>query len=137
MTRTLMKGAAKDKRVVAMWRAVAEAQRVAFAMLRPGVTGAEVHKAVEAHFEAAGFPADWTPGKERGFIHGLGHGVGLEIHEAPRLNRKGGRLEEGMVVTVEPGLYDPAIGGVRIEDTVVLRRGGFEFLRDMPRRMRV
>lgn len=137
LTRTLMKGEAKDPRVAAMWKAVAEAQRTAFAMLRPGVTGAEVHKAVEAHFEAAGFPARWTPGKERGFIHGLGHGVGLEIHEEPRLNRKGGMLEEGMVVTVEPGLYDPAIGGVRIEDTVVLRRGGFEFLRDMPRRMRV
>lgn len=137
LTRTLMKGPAKNPRMEAMWRAVAEAQQVAYAMLRPGVTGAEVHKAVEAHFEAAGFPARWTPGQERGFIHGLGHGVGLDIHEEPRLNRKGGVLRAGMVVTVEPGLYDPAVGGVRIEDTVVLREGGFEFLCDMPRRMRV
>lgn len=137
LTRTLMKGAAKNPRMEAMWRAVAEAQQVAYAMLRPGVTGAEVHKAVEAHFEAVGFPARWTPGQERGFIHGLGHGVGLDIHEEPRLNRKGGVLRAGMVVTVEPGLYDPAVGGVRIEDTVVVTEDGCRLFSDCGRGLKV
>lgn len=135
MTRTLMKGPPKNPQILAMYRAVLEAQRIAFRMVRPGESGANVHLAVQAYFVAAGFPLDTSrPGHERGMFHGLGHGVGLDIHEEPRLSpSSSGRLRAGNVVTVEPGLYDPAIGGIRIEDTIVVRSTAPQFLSVPPR----
>ena len=73
------------------------------------------------------------PGHECGFIHSVGHGVGLDIHESPGLRNEPGCISEGNVLTVEPGLYDPGLGGVRIEDTVVVTRTGYKILATFPK----
>lgn len=94
-----------------------EAQRAAIAVMRPGVPCAEVYAAARRVFEDAG--------AAEAFTHGLGHGVGLETHEAPSLSPRSRQvLQKGMVVTVEPGLYYPAWGGVRWEHTVLVEEDG-------------
>lgn len=136
-TRTVAKGRIPDW-LRRMHAAVEGAQRLALGMVRPGVKGSEVQRAVERFFEGQGYETKLEPpGEECGFIHSLGHGVGLEIHEAPRLSRKGGVLEAGNVVTVEPGLYIPGLGGVRIEDTVVVTEDGCQLFADCGRGLRV
>jgi Xaa-Pro aminopeptidase len=118
MTRTYLRGRATDaqRQLVASVRA---AQLAALALIRTGVAGCTVHQRVEETFTAAGFETRRTPAGSVGFFHGTGHGVGLAIHETPRL---GGTvstpLKKGAVVTVEPGLYYPGLGGCRIEDVV-------------------
>jgi Xaa-Pro aminopeptidase len=101
--------------------------------VEPGATGADVHAAACEVYEEAGEPTFRTdPETETGFIHSTGHGIGLDVHELPRLASGGGELEPGHVVTVEPGLYDPAVGGVRIEDLVVVTEDGYENLTEYP-----
>ncbi|MBF6463860.1 aminopeptidase P family protein [Nocardia beijingensis] len=120
MTRTFVLGAPTDwqREVYAL---VADAQRAGCRALRPGIPVADVDAASRAVIEAAGH------GKL--FVHGLGHGVGLQIHEAPGIAKTGtGTLLTGVAVTVEPGVYFPGRGGVRIEDTLVVREGGPELL---------
>ncbi len=131
MTRTFHHGRLSRERRQIL-RTVAEAQKLGLGMVRPGVTGSEVHAAV-ARFIAGKLRPNWRdPDDESrvfGFMHGLGHGVGLEIHEEPRLSPTGREpLCPGMVVTVEPGFYDPVLGGARIEDTVVVTETGCEIL---------
>ncbi|AXK89921.1 aminopeptidase P family protein [Nocardia farcinica] len=120
MTRTFVLGHAADwQREV--YELVAEAQRAGSKALRPGVAAGEVDAASRSVIEAAGH------GKL--FVHGLGHGVGLRIHEAPGIAKNApGTLLSGVAVTVEPGVYFPGRGGVRIEDTLVVREGGPELL---------
>jgi Xaa-Pro aminopeptidase len=77
-----------------------------------------VHGIVVEHFESRGYQTKSGPKGSIGFFHGTGHGLGLAVHESPRLGKIGGRLRRGTVVTVEPGLYYPGIGGCRIEDVV-------------------
>ncbi|MFQ3320398.1 MAG: Xaa-Pro aminopeptidase [Natronomonas sp.] len=108
-----------------------EAQEAALDAIEAGVTGSEVHSAVCDIYEDAGLPtlrADEST--ETGFIHTTGHGVGLDIHEYPRISEQDNELQAGHVVTVEPGLYDPEVGGVRIEDLVVVTENGHENLTD-------
>lgn len=121
MTRTIAKGA-PAKEIMQMYETVHAAKELAADMLGPGITGAEVHNAVAAFFIEKGYE---TAGAS-GFIHSLGHGVGLEIHEGPSLSPSGGILEPGNVVTIEPGLYYPGIGGVRLEDMGVITENGFD-----------
>ncbi len=103
-----------------------EAQLAAVEQLRPGMTGVEADRVARAPIEQAGF------GKE--FGHGLGHGVGIAIHEAPRLSPESRDvLEPGNVVTIEPGIYLPGVGGVRIEDLAVVREEGVELLTTFPK----
>src|SRR5205807_755768 len=106
---------------------VRRAQDAGIKALRPGVTGREVHELVEDIIWRAGYDT-MRPGQKkdrsdptpRGFIHSTGHGVALEIHEAPWISRSGTTpLVVGDVVTIEPGVYDPVIGGVRLEDMLV------------------
>lgn len=120
MTRTFVLGAPADWQRE-LYELVAAAQAAGRAALRPGTPVADVDAAARGVVEAAG------RGDE--FLHGLGHGVGLEIHEAPSLAKTGeGRLSAGMAVTVEPGVYLSGKGGVRIEDTLVVRDGDPELL---------
>lgn len=133
LTRTVMKGRPRNPRILAMYKAVLATQQLIFARIRTGLTGASLHQLALDSLAEKGFPLDTTPGHEKGMFHGLGHGVGLAIHEEPRLSLRGGLLEDGNVVTVEPGVYDPAIGGIRIEDTVVVRPDGPQFLAPCPR----
>ncbi|HEU5287984.1 MAG TPA: M24 family metallopeptidase, partial [Candidatus Limnocylindria bacterium] len=128
MTRTVSKGRPPDE-ILKMYEVTRHAQDEGIKALRPGVTGRAVHELVEDIIFAAGYDTlrpgqQHTPqdgGLPRGFIHGTGHGVGLEIHEAPSVGRGGTKpLAVGDVVTVEPGVYDPEIGGVRLEDMLVI-----------------
>ena len=136
MTRTFVVGDVPD--YVREWhRLVKEALDRAVAEIRPGVEGRAVFEHTCDIFEAAGEPTQRTkkPGETLGdgFFHGLGHGVGLEVHEAPgmgRLSRK--TLVAGDVVTVEPGLYRVGYGGVRLEDIVLVTENGAEVLTDYP-----
>ncbi|MDB6094780.1 MAG: peptidase [Verrucomicrobia bacterium] len=118
MTRTFLRGRASDaqRRLVATVR---EAQRAALKTVRAGVEGRAVHQQVLDTFAAAGYKTRRTKSGSVGFIHGTGHGLGLAIHEAPRLNSTAAvALKLGTAVTVEPGLYYPGLGGCRIEDVV-------------------
>ncbi|RAW45927.1 aminopeptidase P family protein [Halorubrum sp. 48-1-W] len=109
------------------------ALEAALEAVAPGATGEEVHTAACEVYEAAGEPTFRTdPETETGFIHSTGHGIGLDVHESPRLASGAGELEPGHVVTVEPGLYDPAVGGVRLEDLVVVTEDGHENLTEYP-----
>ena len=133
LTRTFCRGE-PDETVREWYDLTAEAKAAALDAIEPGVTGAAVHGAACDVYEDAGWPtlrAD--PTAETGYIHSTGHGVGLEVHELPRLAPDGGELAPGHVVTVEPGLYDPAVGGVRIEDLVVVTEDGSENLTDYPK----
>jgi Xaa-Pro aminopeptidase len=137
MTRTFVKGEPSD-RVREWYDLTHEALRAALGAVEPGATGAEVHDAVCDVYEDSGEPTlRDDPETETGFIHGTGHGVGLAVHELPSLSFEGGELEAGNVVTVEPGLYDPDVGGVRIEDYVVITEDGYENLTDYPKSLRV
>lgn len=122
ITRTVVRGRAPEP-IRRMYAAVLEAQEAVFRELRPGRVGADAHLAAADTFRRLGFRTSRTAGRYRGFFHGVGHGVGLEIHEAPRLSaRSCDPLRAGQVVAVEPGLYYPEVGGVRLEDVVLVTR---------------
>lgn len=128
ITRTVVKGRASDK-AHAIYAAVEKAQATALACLKPGVTTLMPHQLVHQTFTALGFETKRHRGRMQGFFHGTGHGLGLEIHEQPRLGAQTpGTLQPGHVITVEPGLYYFGIGGVRLEDVVVITRSGFRNL---------
>ncbi len=123
LSRTVVKGA-PSAALRRMHAAVKAAQAAAIAEIRAGVSGKRVHRAAAAVLEERGFRTGILDGRAQGFIHSTGHGLGLEVHEAPSLSARGGRLRVGHVVTVEPGLYYFRHGGVRIEDLVVVTRRG-------------
>ncbi|MFB6184213.1 MAG: M24 family metallopeptidase [Haloarculaceae archaeon] len=135
MTRTFLRGDPSD--AVREWYDLTEtALDAALDVVEPGVTGEAVHDVVCDVYEDAGLPtlrSDETT--ETGFIHSTGHGVGLDVHELPRIGPGGEELRPGHVITVEPGLYDPEVGGVRIEDFVVVTEDGSENLTDYEREL--
>ena len=132
LTRTVVKGKAPDI-VSQAFAAVRKTQLAALAMLRPGVTGEAIQKTVTEMFTATGFPTDLDANPPRGFFHSTGHGLGLEVHEAPSLSSAGAApLLVGNVVTVEPGLYYPEWGGVRLENVAVITPEGHENLTYAP-----
>jgi Xaa-Pro aminopeptidase len=124
MTRTIAFGQT-DAEARRRYDAVREAQQLAFEAAAPGITGTDLDGVARAHLTEAGLG--------EAFTHGLGHGIGLETHEEPRLLTWKRPLEAGMVFTIEPGVYLPGEFGVRIEDTVVLEEGGARRLTDSPR----
>lgn len=137
MTRTFVKGEPEVK--IQEWYDVTrKAYEVALAMIEPGVTGEEVNEAVCDVFEREGYPTLRTDeATEDGFVHSTGHGVGLDVHEQPKLSWGGEELQPGHVVTVEPGLYEQEVGGVRLEDLVVVTETGHTNLTDYPRELSV
>lgn len=123
ITRTVVVGRAADERQRAVYDLVRDAQTQARGTVRAGMSGRDADQVARGFIEARGFGD--------AFGHSLGHGLGLEVHEAPRLSRTNTEpLPDGAVVTLEPGVYLPGWGGVRIEDDVVLRRDGCELLSD-------
>ena len=110
--------------------AVEAAREAALAEVEPGVPAKTVHGEAAAELAAYGFDPDASEG-ETGFTHGTGHGVGVSLHESPSLSGAG-ELRPGHVVTIEPGVYDPSIGGVRLEDLVVVTDDGYELLAEYP-----
>lgn len=128
MTRVVFIGRGPSKKMKEVYRVVLDAQVAGIAACRPGVRLREVDAAARKVIDDAGFG-------ER-FGHGLGHGIGLDIHEAPRLSHladEHAELEPGHVVTVEPGVYLPGVGGVRIEDDVLITGRGHRVLTDLPK----
>lgn len=130
MTRTFLKGRA-NKAQRALIGAVKAAQQAALAKVKAGVSGATVHKAANTVFRSNGFQTERRGETFVGFIHSTGHGLGLDVHELPRVSRNSGRLKKGHVITIEPGLYYPEIGGCRIEDVVRVTTEGSEMLSSM------
>jgi Xaa-Pro aminopeptidase len=123
ITRTVVRGRASEA-VRKLYDTVLQAQAVALKKMRPETATADVHKAVQDYFARQGYKTGRKDGRMQGFFHGTGHGLGLEIHEPPRMGvHSTGNLAAGQVITVEPGLYYPSIGGVRIEDVALITRG--------------
>jgi Xaa-Pro aminopeptidase len=129
MTRVLFLGR-PSRRLRTMYNAVLKAQLAAIDAVRPGIAAAQVDRAARRVLEREGL------GKQ--FVHSTGHGLGLEIHEGPRLGRRDRtKLKPGMVITIEPGAYIRDFGGIRIEDTVLVTKNGYEVLTPTSKELRV
>lgn len=132
MSRTVIRGAVSPE-LRRLYQIVKAAQEEAISKIRDGADGTKIHQGICDRFEAAGYRTGLVEGRMQGYFHGTGHGVGLDIHEAPRISRHGSILQEGQVVTVEPGLYYPGLGAVRIEDMVLVTRDGCRNLTRYPK----
>jgi Xaa-Pro aminopeptidase len=135
MTRTFVIGEISDE--LAEWhRLTAEALEATRAAVRPGVNGRAIYDIACEVYEKAGIPTQRTKAEGQilrdGFFHGLGHGVGLDVHEEPGLGRSGDELVAGDVITLEPGTYRQGYGGVRLEDLVLVTEDGGETLTKFP-----
>ena len=127
MTRTFLKGRASEKQK-ALVATVKKAQKQALAAVKAGVKFASVHRVAEDTFTKAGYLTAQRDQWE-GFFHGIGHGLGLEVHEAPTFKDT---LQTGQVITIEPGLYYPALGACRIEDVVSVQKESYQRLSSAP-----
>jgi Xaa-Pro aminopeptidase len=134
MSRTVVKGRAGDA-IRRQYAAVLEGQELGIRTVRAGANGKDVHTAIQKRFEEQGYRTGPRKGKMQGFFHGTGHGVGLDIHEAPRVGGVDDLLPEGSVVTVEPGLYYTGVGGVRLEDMVLVQKTGCRNLTEFPKEL--
>jgi len=132
MTRTVVKGKASPK-LKAMYRSVLNAQERGIELISDGADGKAIHSEVNQVLEKDGFTTGMVGGRMQGFFHGTGHGLGLDIHEPPRISKMGAVLKSGYVVTVEPGLYYLDAGAVRIEDLVVVTSTGYRNLTKFPK----
>jgi Xaa-Pro aminopeptidase len=134
MTRTVLRGrASEDQRK--LWETVKAGQALALKKIKAGVDGMAIHKAIQKFFAERGFPTEVRKGRRVGFFHGTGHGLGLEIHEHPRLQKV--VLKDRQVLTVEPGLYYPGLGGARQEDVVVVTKSGCRVLSRFPKQLEI
>ena len=128
LTRTVCKGE-PSKELKHLHKTVLSAQITSLQNIKAGACADDIHKKIQIYFEKRGYKTNTNGIKNSGFIHGTGHGVGLDIHEAPRIGRSGDILKSGDIVTIEPGLYYPGLGGVRIEDTICVTKSGFDMLK--------
>jgi Xaa-Pro aminopeptidase len=132
MSRTIVRGAPAPE-LKRLYQTVKDAQEEAIGKVKDGADGMKIHQGICARFDKAGYKTGVVNGRMQGYFHGTGHGVGLDIHEAPRISRTGSLLQEGHVVTVEPGLYYPGLGAVRIEDMVLVTKDGCRNLTEFPK----
>ena len=134
MTRTVVRGRPTEaqRRV---WDTVQQGQQMAFRGMKPGASGLEIHENIKAFFAEQGYPTEQRDGRWIGFFHGTGHGLGLEIHEEPRFGRT--IFKPGQILTVEPGIYWPGIGGCRIEDVGLITDGGVRKLSRFPQEIAI
>jgi len=134
MTRTVVRGRASEQQRK-LWEAVKAGQALALKRIKAGVDGMSIHQAITELFNDRGFPTEVRNGRRVGFFHGTGHGLGLEIHEYPRLQKV--VLKAGQCLTVEPGLYYPGIGAARIEDVVIVQKDGCHILSKFPKQLEI
>lgn len=130
MTRTFLKGRPSQSQRELVG-AVQAAQKAALDEISDKAKGSAVHEAARKSFEAHGYKTERRGDYFVGFIHSTGHGLGLEVHEAPRVSPHAGKLKAGHVITIEPGLYYPEVGGCRIEDVVRVTKSGYEKLSNL------
>lgn len=137
MTRTVVRGRASD-RLKQAYKAVADAQQLCFKQIKANANAYKIHQSVLDLFVKRGFETGVREGRMQGFFHGTGHGLGLDIHEAPPFGlRARNRFRKNHVVTVEPGLYYAGMGGVRLEDVVVVTETGCRNLVRFPKFLEV
>jgi Xaa-Pro aminopeptidase len=137
ITRTVVRGRASD-RLKAAYRCVEQGQEIGFRSIHDGANGYDIHMEILDYFKGQGFDTGLMDGRMQGFFHGTGHGLGLDIHEAPGINaRHKNPLKAGHVVTVEPGLYYSGMGGVRLEDVVLVTTTGCKNLVNIPKVLEV
>src|SRR5262252_1591936 len=134
LTRTVLRGRASDAQRK-IWETVKAGQALALKRIKAGVDGMAIHKAIQELFDSRGFTTGVRNGRRVGFFHGTGHGLGLEIHEHPRLQKV--VLKDRQVLTVEPGLYYPGVGGARQEDVVVVTKTGCRILSRFPKQLEI
>ncbi len=132
MSRTVIRGKPSPE-LKRLYHTVKDAQEEAIGKVKDGADGLKIHQGICERFDRAGYKTGLVKGRMQGYFHGTGHGVGLDIHEAPRISRTGSLLQEGHVVTVEPGLYYPGLGAVRIEDMVLVTPDGCRNLTNFPK----
>jgi len=134
ITRTVVRGQASDAQRH-LWETCLAGQKLAFESIKPGNVGLVIHERIKKLFADQGYPTEIRDGRWRGFFHGTGHGLGLEIHESPRFSDT--TFLPGQVLTVEPGIYIPGFGGVRHEDVVVITAKGHRVLTQTPKPLEI
>jgi len=134
MTRTVLRGRASEAQRK-LWETVKAGQALALKRIKAGVDGMTIHKAIQEFFASRGFPTGVRNDRRVGFLPGTRHGLGLEIHGHPRLQKV--LLKDRQVLTVEPGLYYPGVGGARQEDVVVVTTTGCRILSRFPKRLEI
>ncbi|MFH1210380.1 MAG: Xaa-Pro peptidase family protein [archaeon] len=132
ITRTVVRGRPSSD-VKRMYDAVVDAQERVISMVRDGVKVSDLYKAANDVLRSHGF--NTNDAKDFGFVHSLGHGIGLDVHESPSISENDGVLVEDNVITIEPGLYYPTIGGIRVEDVVLVKKDGCEVLTSFPKKL--
>jgi Xaa-Pro aminopeptidase len=134
-TRTVVNGEIPPE-IGRMHEVVLEAKRAAIAACRAGVTGEDIHQSaisvIQRHGYQSGLPPENAPDSYCAMTHGTGHGIGLDVHEPPLLDKNGPILLVGDALTIEPGLYCRALGGIRVEDMVIVREDGCDNLNQLP-----
>jgi Xaa-Pro aminopeptidase len=141
LTRTVVRGKATEAQT-RLWEICLLGQKLALGSLRSGADGGVIHREVTQFFADNGYPTervgvgkDGSGGRWSGFFHGTGHGLGLELHEAPRFGAA--KLKAGQVFTIEPGLYIPGLGGVRHEDVALITKTGHKLLSRCPKPLEI
>jgi Xaa-Pro aminopeptidase len=130
ITRTVVRGRATGAQRK-LWETCLAGQAMALEKMKPGNQGAVVHEMIKSYFSEQGYPTEIRNGRWHGFFHGTGHGLGLEVHESPRF--AAATFLPGQVLTVEPGIYIPGVGGVRHEDVALVTRRGPKLLTKAPK----
>jgi len=136
ITRTVVKGHPSDE-LKNMYNTVLKAQKLGLSLVKSGIKSSTVHNKIFNFFQERGFDTNYKGTYPEGFIHSTGHGLGLDIHEPPRISKSNEVLRKNHVITVEPGLYYKKIGGVRIEDTILVTKDGYRNLTRFPKFLRI